>query len=72
MVDATSPCIRLCLLDERTGFCLGCGRTVEEIGGWITMPVEARIALKADLPARLAGLASRAPPEAGTSLPEPA
>jgi hypothetical protein len=56
MIDATSPCIRLCVIDEKTGYCAGCGRTSEEIAAWIMMPTEARIALKAELPARLVAL----------------
>ena len=28
-----SPCIKVCLLDER-GYCVGCLRTVEEIARW--------------------------------------
>lgn len=29
-----SPCNRICTLDERTGWCLGCMRTIEEIVEW--------------------------------------
>ena len=31
-----SPCVEICTLDPETGECLGCGRTVEEIAGWLT------------------------------------
>jgi predicted Fe-S protein YdhL (DUF1289 family) len=33
-VNATSPCIGLCRLDPRSGLCLGCKRTVDEIAAW--------------------------------------
>ena len=29
-----SPCNRVCTMDERTGYCLGCWRTIEEIVEW--------------------------------------
>lgn len=29
-----SPCNRICTLDERTGWCLGCCRTIDEIMEW--------------------------------------
>lgn len=29
-----SPCILVCQLDRRTGWCLGCGRTGDEIMEW--------------------------------------
>jgi predicted Fe-S protein YdhL (DUF1289 family) len=30
----SSPCIGICQLDDATGYCIGCGRTIEEISGW--------------------------------------
>lgn len=29
-----SPCINICRMDERSGLCLGCFRTIEEITVW--------------------------------------
>ncbi len=29
-----SPCIDICRMDDRTGFCLGCFRTIDEIVAW--------------------------------------
>lgn len=29
-----SPCINVCVLDEESGLCRGCLRTLEEIGNW--------------------------------------
>ena len=29
-----SPCISLCEMDAKTGLCLGCQRTIDEIVGW--------------------------------------
>ncbi|MFZ5792765.1 MAG: DUF1289 domain-containing protein [Pseudomonadota bacterium] len=33
-----SPCIGVCRIDERSGWCLGCYRTIDEIREWIIMP----------------------------------
>jgi len=41
------------LLDEESGVCIGCGRTIEEIAGWASMTDGERRAVMADLPARL-------------------
>ena len=37
-----SPCISVCQIDEGTGWCLGCKRTIDEIRDWIIMPKEER------------------------------
>lgn len=29
-----SPCISVCQMDADTGWCIGCLRTIEEIGAW--------------------------------------
>lgn len=53
MATIESPCILVCSVDMVTGYCFGCGRTREEIGGWIGMtPQQRRIVMDA-LPARL-------------------
>jgi hypothetical protein len=49
-----SPCIKICTLDARSGLCLGCGRTVDEIARWTAMSADERARVMADLPARLA------------------
>lgn len=55
MTDAIeSPCILVCSLDERTGYCFGCGRTRAEIGAWLTMSAVERREIMEALPARLA------------------
>ena len=47
-----SPCNQVCTLDDRD-VCLGCGRTIDEIAAWGTLPLAARIAILAALPERL-------------------
>ena len=48
-----SPCILVCSIDQKTGYCFGCGRTSAEIGAWLTMTPEQRRDVMADLPGRL-------------------
>jgi predicted Fe-S protein YdhL (DUF1289 family) len=50
-----SPCIKICTLDARSGLCLGCGRSIDEIARWTTMSAAERARVMAELPARLAG-----------------
>lgn len=53
MTSVETPCILVCMIDEGSGFCLGCGRTGEEIGAWLAMTPAARRALMASLSERL-------------------
>ena len=48
-----SPCILVCSIDMKTGYCFGCGRTRDEIAVWIDMTDDGRRAIMAQLPARL-------------------
>ena len=48
-----SPCILVCSIDMKTGYCFGCGRTRDEIGDWLTMTSAARRMVMEILPARL-------------------
>jgi len=50
-----TPCVKICTLDARSGLCLGCGRTIEEIAGWGRMSDDERARIMAELPARTAG-----------------
>ncbi|MBL8686708.1 MAG: DUF1289 domain-containing protein [Alphaproteobacteria bacterium] len=33
-MSQTSPCIKICQLDQTRTFCIGCGRTLAEIRSW--------------------------------------
>lgn len=37
MSDIKSPCEKLCRLDLRSGYCMGCKRSIEEIRRWPSM-----------------------------------
>jgi uncharacterized protein len=49
-----TPCVNICLLDQETGTCIACGRTLPEIARWAAMSDAERRAIMAALPARMA------------------
>ena len=51
-----TPCILVCSIDMKTGYCFGCGRTREEIGEWTLYSNEERSKIMEALPARLEGV----------------
>ena len=59
-MNAESPCIRVCTLDPRAGVCIGCFRTLDEIGYWTRMADGERAAVNEKLPARRAAFESMA------------
>jgi predicted Fe-S protein YdhL (DUF1289 family) len=59
MTPIESPCILVCSIDDKTGYCFGCGRTRAEIGAWVGMTSTERRAVMAELPARLATVERR-------------
>ncbi|AWN46885.1 DUF1289 domain-containing protein [Methylobacterium terrae] len=63
-MPASTPCIRLCVLDPVTGLCEGCGRTGTEIAAWGGLPEAERLRIMATLPARLAAADAAPRPEA--------
>jgi predicted Fe-S protein YdhL (DUF1289 family) len=50
----TTPCIKVCYIDEPSGLCLGCFRTLPEIAGWQRLGEQDRARIMADLSARRA------------------
>lgn len=56
MVAILSPCIKVCVIDAVSGLCIGCGRTLTEIGSWIRLSDAERRTVMAALPERLAAL----------------
>jgi len=42
-----SPCVSICRLDDKTGFCVGCLRNIDEIRDWMIMlPAERQEVLR--------------------------
>lgn len=57
-----SPCIGVCKLDQKTGLCLGCLRTVREIGAWRDADARLRRVILDRIAARrAAGLGAHSP-----------
>jgi len=54
-----TPCIRICVVDPDSGFCIGCGRTRLEIGTWLGMSAEERRHIMDGLPDRVNNLTLR-------------
>jgi len=48
-----SPCILICSIDLKTGYCFGCGRTRDEIAQWMSYSPDTRSEVMAELPTRL-------------------
>ncbi|RIJ23302.1 DUF1289 domain-containing protein [Henriciella barbarensis] len=53
-----SPCKKVCAVDGQTGLCLGCGRTLREIGSWSSLPTEQRDEIMQELDERMERLQS--------------
>jgi predicted Fe-S protein YdhL (DUF1289 family) len=49
-----TPCVKVCIVDGPTGLCLGCYRTLQEIGGWSALTDERRVEIMAELASRRA------------------
>jgi uncharacterized protein len=64
-----TPCVNICLLDDKSGLCVGCGRTGDEIARWADMTPEQRRAIMNRLPERLEYMESLA--EADADGPSP-
>ena len=54
MSGPPSPCISVCQIDNKTGYCIGCYRTIDEIRDWIISTPDQRQAILAKLDERKA------------------
>jgi predicted Fe-S protein YdhL (DUF1289 family) len=64
LAGPASPCIKICTLDAE-GYCVGCLRTGDEIGRWISMSAEEQWQLIAVLEERRK-VRTQPPPERET------
>lgn len=51
--DVTSPCNKTCRIDNASGYCVGCGRTLDEIAAWGALAEADRRAIMRELDTRL-------------------
>jgi predicted Fe-S protein YdhL (DUF1289 family) len=54
-----SPCINVCRMDEATGWCVGCLRTLDEIALWSALDEDDKRQVWHDLAQRRAAAAPR-------------
>jgi predicted Fe-S protein YdhL (DUF1289 family) len=59
MPNIESPCNKVCVVDPTSALCIGCGRSLAEIGGWLGFSPEERARIMAELPQRLSTLPGR-------------
>jgi hypothetical protein len=57
--EIETPCVKVCVVDPETGFCIGCGRTRGEIASWIGFTPAERHGVIETLPERLSTLTQR-------------
>lgn len=50
--DNDSPCVKICVIHPQARICVGCYRSLDEIGGWLAMSRDERREVIAALPAR--------------------
>ena len=60
MTPVPSPCTSVCRMNERTGWCEGCARTLDEIAAWSAMSDEEKAAVLDELSSRQITLAEAA------------
>lgn len=44
-----SPCKKICVVDPAQSMCVGCFRTLEELGRWTLMTRQEHLAIKGEL-----------------------
>ena len=50
--EPLSPCINVCSIDEQSGYCRGCLRTLNEIAGWGGLSAQQKRHILSQLTAR--------------------
>ncbi len=51
-IPIKTPCVKVCFVDPKAGVCLGCFRTMEELGRWTRYSDAERDAIMQALPER--------------------
>jgi uncharacterized protein len=54
-----SPCLKVCVMDPASTFCVGCGRTINEIAAWSRLSDPEKRKVVDALPERLKVMTSR-------------
>lgn len=72
MAPVPSPCVNVCRMDEASGLCAGCARTLDEIARWSAMSDADKRAVWRQLPQRRAAALRQAGARTGGAGPTPA
>lgn len=56
MTTIETPCNKVCAIDPAFALCVGCGRSIAEIAGWIGFTADERRRIMAELPGRIAAM----------------
>jgi predicted Fe-S protein YdhL (DUF1289 family) len=67
--EIESPCVKICVVHPEAKICIGCYRTISEIGGWSRMSADERRQIMQDLPARAGQLTKRRGGRLGRTAP---
>jgi predicted Fe-S protein YdhL (DUF1289 family) len=62
MAAIETPCEQICIVDQPSGLCRGCGRSLAEIERWTAYGDGERGRIMAELPRRLAAMNARPAP----------
>lgn len=57
--EIDSPCVKLCSIHLAERICVGCYRSMEEIGAWSSLSTEVRLEIMAELPSRASRIQKR-------------
>jgi uncharacterized protein len=57
--DIETPCVKICVVEPETGYCIGCGRTRGEIASWLGITPAERAIIMRELPERVETLTQR-------------
>ena len=57
--EIDSPCVKLCSIHPAERICVGCYRSMEEIGAWSSLSTEVRLEIMSELPSRASRIQKR-------------
>ncbi|WP_283178775.1 DUF1289 domain-containing protein [Gemmobacter sp. 24YEA27] len=57
--EIESPCVKICVIHSDAKICVGCYRSLSEIGAWSSITASERRRIMDELPSRAASLVKR-------------
>ena len=57
--EIDSPCLKLCSIHPTERICVGCYRSMEEIGAWSSLSSKVRLEIMSELPSRASRIQKR-------------